>query len=508
MDNPFSKTIVFNPEITLKERYERCLYIIGKYRSELPYLRRKISTLDKQNKKSLEEILYWRKKYEEEKEKNKKLDQEVDKLKKEIDRLTKTNNRYQVALFDHGNLKSPTTDANKKEKGGQINHPNTNREQFEDYRSFSRLRIFAKTCGRCHKTLPRVNAVKQKILLDIVINPSVVKIILESERQWCSTCQKEVNVKDPRVLPFTEYGINTLMMAMLLRFKCHSSLQNIATVITISHGLPMTKSEVSNLLQQAKIYLRSRYQNLLEAVRGGNIMYNDETGWLVNGQSAWMWIMANEETTVYFPAESRGKGIMEEIYQKTTAYSMHDGLASYVNSIPEDKQMYCWAHFLRFCFEETVIERKDSQAISIRDKLVNLYRLKKERSDHSLRRLEFILIEELNKILKIKSQSSSIKAIQQRLRVQKDGLVKALIYAPDGTNNLAERELRPIVINKKISYGSDTFAGMETTAILGSIIQTLSKTDEPLFPRLKQYLQAGVLKEHQQYIHEAYYDSS
>lgn len=507
MDNPFSKTIVFNPDMTLKEKYERCIYIIDKYRSELPYLRRKLSTLDKQIKKSQEEVFYWKRKYEEEKEKSKKLDSEVDKLRKEIDRLTKTNNRYQVALFDHGNFKSPTK-KNKKEKGGQTNHPDTNREREEDYRYFPRIRMFAKTCGRCNNSLPRVNATKQKVLLDIVINPAIVKMILESERQWCSNCRCEVNVKDKRTLPFTEYGINTFMMTMILRFKCHSSLSNIATVITISHGLPLSKSEISNLLKQAKIYLSSRYQKLVDEVRAGNIMYNDETGWLVNGESAWMWIAANEKTTVYFAAESRGKGIMEEIYQKTTAYSMHDGLASYLKSIPENKHLYCWAHFLRFCFEETILEKKKSQAITIRNRIVDIYRFKQEHPDYSAKKLEFILTAELDKILKIQSENNSIKAIQKRLKVQKDGLVRALLYTQDGTNNLAERELRSLVINKKISYGSDTFSGMETTAILGSIMQTLSKTDEPLVPDLKQYIQDGVRQKYQQYFHEAYYDSS
>lgn len=199
---------------------------------------------------------------------------------------------------------------------------------------------------------------------------------------------------------------------------------------------------------------------------------------------------------------------MEDMYGNSQALSMHDGLASYLKSVQEDKHLYCWAHFLRFCFEETVGERKNSQSVSIRDKLVTLYRLKKEYSDYSLKKLEFILLAKLDEILQIQSSNSSIKAIQKRLRVQKEGLVRALLYTPDGTNNLSERELRPIVINKKISYGSDTFAGMETTAILGSIMQTLSKTNEPFIPRLRQYLQEGVQEKHQQYFHQAYYDSS
>ena len=39
-----------------------------------------------------------------------------EKLKTEIDKLTKTNARYQVSLFDHGNFKSQEVDKNKKER--------------------------------------------------------------------------------------------------------------------------------------------------------------------------------------------------------------------------------------------------------------------------------------------------------------------------------------------------------------------------------------------------------
>jgi len=508
MDNPFSKTITFNPGMTLKQRYDRCISIIIKYRSELPYLRRKLVTVEKQKQKSREEVLYWRRKYEEEKEKNKKLENVVDKLEHEIDRLTKTNNRYRIALFDHGNFQSQRDNKDKKEKGGQVGHPNTNRETTEDYKSYPRQRMFAKNCGKCGSSLPRVTATKEKILLDIVINPQIVRMILESERQWCATCKMEVNAKNARSLPFTEYGINTFMMVLILRFFAHASFKTISTVIKLSHGLIISKSDVSNLLSAAKIYLSHRYEKLLEAVRKGNVMYNDETGWLVRGEPAWMWIAASDDVTVYKAAESRGKGIIEDLYGGSTSYSMHDGLASYQNSISHDKHCYCWAHFLRFCFEETVGEKKNSPAVKIRDELVKIFNLKKICKDYPSGKLKIILLQRLEAILKIPPITRSITNIQKRLIVQKIGLVNSLLYTPDGTNNRAERELRPIVINKKISHGSDTFQGMETTAILGSVIQTLSKKEEDLIPQLQMYMTEGVKEKYQQYLHSAYFDSS
>ena len=43
----------------------------------------------------------------------------------------------------------------------------------------------------------------------------------------------------------------------------------------------------------------------------------------------------------------------------------------------------------------------------------------------------------------------------------------------DPTNNISERELRALVIIRKISFGSGSQRGANTTAMLLSIIQTL-----------------------------------
>lgn len=462
--------------------------------------KRKISELKEENKRLRKE----RRELEKEK---RHLEKEQERLKREIEKLTKTNKRYQVALFDHGNFKPPDK-KNKKKKGGQIGHANTNREIHEDYTTYQKKRLFAKSCGTCGNPLNRVSTTRKKILVDIVINPEIVKIILESERQWCGGCKMEVIARDNRSLPFTEYGINTFLIVMILRFKSHASMENIATVVSISHGLKLAKSDVSNLLKQAKEYSRSRYEELKKAVQKGAVIYADETGWLVNGQKAWLWIMANEEVTVYYAAESRGKGIAEELYGTSTARCMHDGLRSYDNAIAKDKHCYCWAHILRFAHEECINEKEGSSAIVLKDALIRIYHIKSNNPEYSLKELEAILRRELDKLLAIHADNQSLQNIQQRLKVQKEGLINSMIYTPDGTNNLAERELRPMVINKRISNGSNTYKGMETTAIVGSVVQTITRRKADVIPTLKDYLVEGVKDKYRQYRHLAFLDDS
>ena len=492
------------PAVPYDQKLSACLSIMQKQYNELAPLRKSEKSYKLQIDKLKEEIEKWKNKYKKTKDELKKTKKQRNKFKREIEKLTITNNRYSVALFDHGNFKHP--DTGKKKKGGQIGHEDTNRETNEDYKKYPRQRLFLNECGHCGNKLSRVTSIRSKILLDIVINPEIVKLLLESERQWCGSCKIEVYARDNRTLPFTEYGINTFMMCLILRFKAHASMENIATVITISHGLTLSKSNVSSLLKQAKDYLKTRYEELKKAVRKGKVMYADETGWLINKQKAWMWIICNEDTTVYYPAESRGRGIAEDLYGTSQAHCMHDGLRSYENSIPKDKQCYCWSHMLRFAHEETIKSKKGSRSMFLKNELVRIYHLKKN-TQLTKERLEKELNIELDRLLSKQSKSQTFNNIQARLRVQKQGLINSLLYTPDGTNNLAERELRPMVINKKISNGSNTFAGMETSAILGSVIQTVSKKEKNIIPKITDYMKEGMTEEYLQYLHTPYYDS-
>lgn len=503
------------PNVPYEKKLEHCLRILRAQRQELIPLRKEINNCKLQSARWEDVMKHWREKYEKSqgeleriKKENEALKKEKEKLKEEIERMAKTNSRYQVALFDHGNFKHKSEDEEKKEKGGQTGHADTNREKSVDYSKYPRRRIFARTCGKCETPLTRVKSTKQKILVDIVINPKIIQLIIESERQWCGGCKTEVLAKDPQTLPFTEYGINTFMMVMILRFSCHSSMGNIAKVIAVGYGLSLSKSDVSNLLKKAAMYLGKRYEELKKAVRKGQVMYKDETGWLVHGQKAWMWIMATEEATVYFAAESRGKGIAKEMYGDSQADAMTDGLKSYESPIPQDKHLYCWAHILRFAHEETVHDKQDTEASFLRDELIKTYHLKKENPEISKEELKTLLTEKIDSLLALSSKEPSFQKIQNRLRNQKRGLIKAMLVTKDGTNNLAERELRNMAIKRTISNGSDTFRGMETTAIIGSVLQTLSRNKEaPFFPSLTTYLKAGIQEKYPQYLHVAFNDS-
>jgi hypothetical protein len=81
-----------------------------------------------------------------------------------------------------------------------------------------------------------------------------------------------------------------------------------------------------------------------------------------------------------------------------------------------------------------------------------------------------------------------------RLRIRGNRLVRLYHWfkkaAIPADNNRAERELRPLVIARKISFGSQSQQGARTREILMSVLLTLSQRTNDAFGAFKRTLDA------------------
>jgi transposase len=87
------------------------------------------------------------------------------------------------------------------------------------------------------------------------------------------------------------------------------------------------------------------------------------------------------------------------------------------------------------------------------------------------------------------SQHLGIRRIQQIFRAHAERLYH---WADDrqvpAENNLAERDLRPTVIARKVSFGSQSDAGAHTRGVLMSVLHTLKKRQVDVVAHLKAVL--------------------
>ncbi len=61
----------------------------------------------------------------------------------------------------------------------------------------------------------------------------------------------------------------------------------------------------------------------------------------------------------------------------------------------------------------------------------------------------------------------------------------------DATNNLAEREVRPAVIARKLSAGNRTDEGADTHSVLASVLRTCRRQGKAILQSLTDLLRHG-----------------
>jgi hypothetical protein len=82
--------------------------------------------------------------------------------------------------------------------------------------------------------------------------------------------------------------------------------------------------------------------------------------------------------------------------------------------------------------------------------------------------------------------------LAKRLRKHRAHLPRFLDHdGLDATNNLAEREIRPAVIARKLSAGNRTEAGAETHAVLASLLRTCRRQGRSILRELEELLHRG-----------------
>lgn len=443
----------------------------------------------------------WKKKYKD-------LEKITDQLKKENEEIKRQRDTYQNMLFkkniqhdNRGEEAALLTKPSVKTRGGQKGHKGYGRAIPETIHFYKHLHM--KKCPDCDTKLKRSTTISTHTVEDIppetAIKPVVTQYIVE--RQWCRTCKKEVTAKPTGIIPGSRLGINLIISIMILKYGARASLDIIVFLLKHQYGLTVSKGGIIYILHQTKQWLGPQYQKLKEEIRGSPIVYADETGWRVKGINTWIWAFLSKDTVTYQVEESRGSGVPRDFFKDGNPHAIlvRDDYAAY-QKIPLTQQS-CWAHLLRKSHEAVDREESSEEMKEIHTKLKALYESLLNKTDTPFQKQKRQKIYErlcgrLQHIINTPFLSADAKRIQIRLNNQNKNLLTALLY--EGvplTNNHAERNIRPLVVTRKISGGSQSPAGAYTHMVNMSIFQTIKLKQQPLIPTLKEQLLHGVFGE-------------
>jgi len=330
-------------------------------------------------------------------------------------------------------------------------------------------------CPHCQGPMEKVQSREQTIE---ELELRVHRIRLITQVGHCATCGRvhsthPLQVSTATGAAGTYLGPQAVGFAALLNKQLGVPLAKTCAVLR-QCGLSLTPGGLTQLLHRLADHLQPLYEQLQDALRHSPAVHADETGWWVAGHSASVWVYTTPDLTFY-TIDNRSQQVVRRVLgDDYPGVLVSDCLASY-DPHPGRKSK-CFAHHLR------AIAKAQAQAPDLPflreirlclQAVLALHRVRPQMPPevYALRRQR--LQAWLDRLLDAPHEHAAAIRIANRLRKQRPHLLTCLyVDGVEPTNNLAERQLRPLVIVRKLSCGNKTDAGKRTLEILASLAAT------------------------------------
>lgn len=327
-------------------------------------------------------------------------------------------------------------------------------------------------CPDCGEPLTKKKSVCRSVVDVPDLKPKTIGYICG--KGFCRRCNKTFQAK-PKVLPRSLFGNGLISHAISLHYEQGVPLGRIEDIYGINHG------SLFAVFHRVARRLKPTYALLISQLRVEPVIHADETGWRTDGHSGYAWLFCSPRTSVFRFANTRASAIPRQILgtEKLPGCLVRDRYAGYHFALC--RQQYCFAHLLRhvedlekeFEGNEEVTDFVNKMATLLSDAMKLRGRdISDGEYDKTAKQIESDILVLANQF----AQHLGIKSIQNIFLENEDRLfhwVKDRNIPPD--NNRAEREIRPTVIARKVSFGSQSENGAETRSIIMSVIHTAKK---------------------------------
>ncbi len=287
------------------------------------------------------------------------------------------------------------------------------------------------------------------------------------------------------------FGPRLKSLILILHFENLMSINKIKSFINTFSKYKISKGAISKVINRCGKVFQSNYEDIINAIKLGQVIGIDETGWRVLGDNQYLWAFQNNENVVYKIDKSRGNQVVKDVIgEDYSGIIISDFYSAYGKVLSAGKQK-CLAHLIRAI--KYVDEVTGSLSESFSSKLINLFQkaihlknaISFECDDFILKRkaieakLDDIIAQKL-------SQKDEIRLCKRLIKYRKELFVFLYHKEVPPTNNSSEITLRPKVIHRKICHGSKSIEGKNTYCVLSSIIETSKRRKENVFDKLIQ----------------------
>lgn len=337
-------------------------------------------------------------------------------------------------------------------------------------------------CPDCKEQLSGTQAIRERVVTDIEMRIIHTKHIIH--RKYCKNEGKIVEEPIYDALPNARFSLRLMLWIMHMKIGIRIPSNKITEFFGIL-GLEISDGEIYNILEQLKNAFGDYYEILVRKMQEASKKHIDETSWRNNGINNWLWIFINKEVALYVIQRHRSSKVPKKVLgNQKDKFITTDRFSAY-NKLVEDTgclQQVCWTHLLR---NSKDLAKHYSEAKYIHKRMKFIFRKAKEGIEKEK------LLEWIDLISSRKYHGTEVPKFVKSVCIKHREDLFRFVDNPEiePTNNLAERGLRHAVVMRKISGGSRSDKGAETTAKLLSVMQTIKMQEGNIIDNMINLLQ-------------------
>lgn len=373
--------------------------------------------------------------------------------------------------------------------GGQPGHPKHERALVPPERVDETVVLKPTACRRCGERLrgSDPDPLRHQVWELPKFQPTITEY--RRHRLTCRCCGVSTCAKLPRGVPEHQSGPRLVAFVALLMAHFRQSKRRVSLFCESVLNIPCSPGLVVKLQHRATGALRPCYEELLVTLPSRPALNIDESPTKEGRRKSWLWTFVASDFTVFGLRPTRGGVVLDEFLGPRFGGVVMCDRAKMYFRLP--RLQWCWAHL-----------KRDFQALA-------------ESSSRSVKDLGQQLLELTRRVFRQWSRcrdgTISRKGLKSSLGATRREVERLLLrglhdrhhrtaevcrelswYHPrlwtfvdqagvEPTNNAAERSLRPAVIWRKLSFGTQSAAGSRFVETLLSVIETCRQQTRDVF---------------------------
>jgi transposase len=403
--------------------------------------------------------------------------EKIDKLEKQLNRNSKNSSKP-----PSNDQKSNTPNNQKKPRASRVGK---SRIPFPAEKVSVHIQCSQENCPHCGSAVIELSHVPGEKWQQAEL-PEVRAVITEYEllKYCCQECGKNSTASLPSGVPDSAFGPKLMGLLATLTGVMHVSKREAIQLIRDLYDVDIGVGSIPNIEERVASALDRIYNRIHKFVMGHRFCTHfDETGWRDQGKRHFVWLATCEQAAVYKIDRNRSKAAFQRLIGQETwkAPAVTDRYAVYSSF---QNHQYCLAHLIR---EFKGYGERDGPDKVMGTALEKEFRLSCK--IHGEYRENKISIGQRNRRLGARKKrvmywledgfANGSDALSKLCDTLLENFEKlwtfTRIHGMEPTNNMAERDLRKLVIWRRKSYGTRSDRGKKFVERITTVAQTIRK---------------------------------